>query len=226
LSFPTRNAIAKLAQVHGLSKKGESLKSSAVLKVHPVAVTCERLKSPKPPFGGRKSGTPETSKARKDRSRRPKKIQKPQWTPELVEGIQKLREEFSLLRRQSLTVLLRKEGFTVSSSTVGRILRYLKPRGLLKEGEKPRRVSLQKAHGRIKDPMPRESPETPKVVSPGTSSPSIPQKSPPSWKGVEGIPAKASFLRGLLHPWSGGTAQSDLPGGFSGPPRMRWTLEP
>jgi hypothetical protein len=42
LSFSTRNAIAKLAQVYGLSKKGESLKSSAVLKVHPVAVTCKR----------------------------------------------------------------------------------------------------------------------------------------------------------------------------------------
>jgi len=77
------------------------LKSSTVLKVHPVAVTCERLKSPKPPFGGRKSGTPKNPKARKDRSRRPKKIRKPQWTPELAEGIQRLQEEFLLLRKGS-----------------------------------------------------------------------------------------------------------------------------
>jgi hypothetical protein len=99
----------------------------------------------KPPFGGRKSSTPETSKARKDRSRRPKKIRKPQWTSELVEGIQRLREEFPFLGKGKLTVLLRREGFTASSSTVGRILRYLKTRGLLREEEKPRRVSATKS---------------------------------------------------------------------------------
>jgi hypothetical protein len=43
LSFSTRNAIAKLAQVHGLSKKGGfALKSSTLLSPHPVAVTCRR----------------------------------------------------------------------------------------------------------------------------------------------------------------------------------------
>jgi len=55
--------------------------------------------------------------------------------------------------KAKLTILLRKEGFTVSSSTVGRILRYLKTRGLLKEGGKPRKVA---ATGRR-----REKPETP-----------------------------------------------------------------
>jgi hypothetical protein len=42
-------------------------------------------------------------------------------------------------------LLLKKEGFTVSSSTVGRILKSLKTRGSF-EGEKP------KAHGGIRDP--------------------------------------------------------------------------
>jgi hypothetical protein len=54
--------------------------------------------------------------------------------------MQRLREESPLLRKGSFSILLRKAGFTV-----GRILRYLKTRGLLREEEKPRRVSATKS---------------------------------------------------------------------------------
>jgi hypothetical protein len=70
------------------------LKSSTVLKVHPVAVTCERLKSPKPPFGGRKSGTPKNPKARKEDPEDPKRSRSPS-------GPRSLRREFKDSGRNS-----------------------------------------------------------------------------------------------------------------------------
>ena len=49
--------------------------------------------------------------------------------------------------KAKLTVLLKKEGFTVSSSTVGRILKSLKTRGLLREGnQKPTGESETPSH--------------------------------------------------------------------------------
>jgi hypothetical protein len=158
LSFPTRSAIAKLAQVHGLSKReGFALKSSTVLKVHPVAVTCERLKSPKPPFGGRKSGTPKNPKARKEDPEDPKRSRNPSG-PQSLEEMQRLREEFLLLRKGSFP-----------SSSGERVSLPLPPpwggsSGTSKPGVSSKRKRNrggflpQKAHGGIKDPMPRESP--------------------------------------------------------------------
>jgi len=49
--------------------------------------------------------------------------------------------------KAKLTVLLKKEGFTVSSSTVGRILKSLKTRGLLRErNQKPTGESETPSH--------------------------------------------------------------------------------
>jgi len=78
-------------------------------------------------------------------------------------------------------VLLRKEGFTASSSTVGRILKSFKTRGLLREGEKPRRVSAAKSPRGNQRPHAQRKPRDYEVASPGILSPSIPRKSPPSW---------------------------------------------
>jgi hypothetical protein len=68
--------------------------------------------------------------------------------------------------KAKLTVLLRKEGFTVSSSTVGRILRYLKTRGLLREGEKPRKVSATKSPRGNQRPRVMRKPKDYEVESP------------------------------------------------------------
>jgi hypothetical protein len=182
--------------------------------------------------------------------------------------------------KAKLTVLLRKEGFTVSSSTVGRILKSLKTRGLLREGEKP------KAHGGIRDPMLRENRKTARWNLPGScrhrylrsrplpgrvykqftakdlilrwassslhsrateSSQSVPRGTPKGtpfpvraiqvdggsefYGEFEGprrntVSSSSSFLQDLPHPWNGGTAQSDLPGGFFGPSRRRWIVTP
>jgi putative transposase len=84
-----------------------------------------------------------------------------------VERVQRLREEFPFLGKAKLTVLLKKEGFTVSSSTVGRILKSLKTRGLLREGEKPRKVSFTKSPRGNQRPHAQRKPKDEEVASPG-----------------------------------------------------------
>ena len=73
------------------------------------------------------------------RTRRPRRVRQPQTPPEVVTRIQVLREEFPRWGKEKLAVLLRREGFTVSSSTIGRILHRLKARGLLREPRRRRR---------------------------------------------------------------------------------------
>jgi transposase InsO family protein len=52
---------------------------------------------------------------------------------ELIEAVLKLREEYPRWGKDKLVILLPREGFTCSASTVGRILKKLKERGVLKE---------------------------------------------------------------------------------------------
>lgn len=67
------------------------------------------------------------------RSRKPKRTRKPTWKPELSQAVLVLREEYPRWGKDKLVVLLRREGWQVSTSTVGRILNYLKARHVLKE---------------------------------------------------------------------------------------------
>ena len=68
-----------------------------------------------------------------DRSHRPRRVRKPEYSPELVEAVQTLREQYPRWGKDKLVVLLRGAGFSTSTSTVGRILGRLKERGLLRE---------------------------------------------------------------------------------------------
>ena len=74
-----------------------------------------------------------------DRSSRPHQVRQRTWTTAEVLAVQRLREAFSRWGKEKLALLLLREGVKLSASRVGRILRYLKGRGLLKE---PLRRSL------------------------------------------------------------------------------------
>src|SRR4030042_442326 len=67
------------------------------------------------------------------RPRRPKRVRKPTWSTETVQAVLVLREEYPRWGKEKLAVLLRERDIEVSVSMVGRILRYLKDRGVLKE---------------------------------------------------------------------------------------------
>jgi hypothetical protein len=131
--------LSSLKSMDSPKREGFALKSSTVLKVHPVAVTCERLKSPKPPFGGRKSGTPKNPKARKDRSRSPRRSKSPSG-PRSLEGCKDSGRNSCFSEREAL-----RPSQESRCLTVGRILKSLKTWGLLREEEKPRRVSATKS---------------------------------------------------------------------------------
>lgn len=76
-------------------------------------------------------------------SRAPKRRRRPTWSAELAEALRLLRETFPGWGKDKLAVLLKREGWTVSVSMTGRILRRLRQSGQLRE---PRRsyVSARK----------------------------------------------------------------------------------
>lgn len=81
----------------------------------------------------RKRFDPHDLTSLKDRSRRPRRLRRARWSLELVAGVRRLRERYPRWGKEKLVVLLSREGFKASASTVGRILAYLKGRGLLRE---------------------------------------------------------------------------------------------
>lgn len=68
-----------------------------------------------------------------DRSRRPHRVRKPTWDRALEKRVLALREQYPRWGKDKLVVLLRREGVTVSTSMVGRILKHLKDSGQLIE---------------------------------------------------------------------------------------------
>jgi len=68
-----------------------------------------------------------------DRSRRPRHLRRPTWSPEVSAAVLSLREEHPRWGKDKLAVLLAREDKKVSVSMVGRILKDLKWRGVLVE---------------------------------------------------------------------------------------------
>ena len=65
----------------------------------------------------------------RNKSRRPKRLRKPKWSYELIIAVKGLRQLYPRWGKEKLVVLVGKEGFKTSASTVGRIIGYLKHRG-------------------------------------------------------------------------------------------------
>jgi putative transposase len=91
------------------------------------------------------------------RSRAPKRPRQRQWTSAALRAIERLRGDFPMWGKAKLGPLLRTEGFALSDSTVGRILKNLVARGAIQpvpllrrghRGRKPRRpYALRLPHG-------------------------------------------------------------------------------
>ena len=70
-------------------------------------------------------------RAPQPRSRRPKRMRGKTWTPALVAAVEHLRGDNPMWGKRKLAVLLRREGFAISTSTVGRIIADLVARGAI-----------------------------------------------------------------------------------------------
>ena len=65
------------------------------------------------------------------KSRRPHRLRRPAWSSPLVQAVEALRADNPMWGKRKLAVLLGREGFQVSVSTVGRILKHLVQRGVV-----------------------------------------------------------------------------------------------
>jgi putative transposase len=65
------------------------------------------------------------------RSRRPKRVRQPKWSPALIEAIEAVRADNPMWGKRKIAALLKREGQAVSASMVGRILRRLMARGVI-----------------------------------------------------------------------------------------------
>lgn len=74
---------------------------------------------------------PQNLRTLEEGSHRPHRRRRPTWTTEQVERVRRLREHYPRWGKDKLAVLLRREGWRVSVSMVGRILTYLRQRGVL-----------------------------------------------------------------------------------------------
>lgn len=99
----------------------------------------------------------------KEKSRRPRRVRRPEWSNALAQAVKDLREQYPRWGKDKLVVLLAREGWHTSVSTVGRILTYLKQRGQLAE---PKGTAIS-AKRRARRPYAIRKPKGYPVETPG-----------------------------------------------------------
>jgi putative transposase len=99
-----------------------------------------------------------------DGDRRPQHVRQPQWSPEVAEAVLSLREAYPRMGKEKLRKLLSWVGMHTSVSTVGRILKQMKARGVLRE---PPRNGISKRKQRAERPHATRKPKGYKVEKPG-----------------------------------------------------------
>ncbi|MGH9358246.1 MAG: integrase core domain-containing protein, partial [Terriglobia bacterium] len=99
-----------------------------------------------------------------DHSHRPRRRRHPTWTAEQAERVRRLREEYPRWGKDKLAVLLRREGWAVSVSMVGRILTFLRQRGALRA---PVVFRVKRRRGTANRPWALRKPKDYAVEKPG-----------------------------------------------------------
>lgn len=89
--------------------------------------------SPQTFYRWKRRYNPQNPKSIEDRSHRPRRLRQPTYTSQQVEAVLKMRERYPRWGKDKIKVCLEKEGIQISVSMVGRIIRYLKVRNLLRE---------------------------------------------------------------------------------------------
>jgi len=85
--------------------------------------TCRHFDmSPQTFYRWHKRYNPHNLSSLEDHSRRPRRVRRPTWSPELAQAVVSLREQHPRWGKQKLAVLLAGQGVKVSVSMVGRIL--------------------------------------------------------------------------------------------------------
>jgi len=129
--------VFRLARLQELSKKArQSLKWFDYYNSHGhnARLTCRHFDiTPQTFYRWKRRYNPRHLESLEERSHCPKRLRQPTASPELVKAVLRLREEYPRWGKDKLVVLVREQGFSVSTSMVGRIIRRLKERGVLRE---------------------------------------------------------------------------------------------
>ena len=132
---------------------------------HNARLTCRYFGiSPQTFYRWKRRYAPRNLKTLENRSHRPKHLRQPTAPLELVEAVLRLREQYPCWGKDKLVVLLRQQGFQVSTSMVGRIIRRLKNRGVLQE---PLRNHISARRRLLKRPYAIRKPKDYVVEQPG-----------------------------------------------------------
>ncbi len=132
---------------------------------HNARLTCRHFDiSPQTLYRWKRRYNPHHLDSLEDHSHRPKHLRQPTYSAALVESVLKLREEYPRWGKDKLVVLLREEGYQVSTSMVGRIIRRLKDRGVLRE---PVRNHVSARRRGFKRPYAVRKPKDYQVAQPG-----------------------------------------------------------
>jgi len=137
-----------LSSIKELSREAKvRLKFLEFSQDHSVSLTSRHFGISRSTFyRWRRRYNPKNLQSLEDRPKTPKRVRTPQWGYEQLERVRTLREEYPFWGKEKLALLLKQEGYSLSPSTVGRILTYLKRRNLLREPVKKLKVrnSLRK----------------------------------------------------------------------------------
>lgn len=99
-----------------------------------------------------------------DRRSRPRRTRQPTWTPELVAAVRHEREQYPRWGKEKIAILVRRRGWPVSTSMVGRILTDLRRRGVLRQ---PLRLGLLTRRRAVRRPYATRKPKDWAVLEPG-----------------------------------------------------------
>ena len=111
---------------------------------HNARLTCRHFNiGPQTFYRWKRRYNPRDLTSLEARSHRPKQVRQPTYSTELVEAVLELRVDYPRWGKEKLVALLREKGYQTSDSTVGRILRRIKERGVLKEPV-PNHISASK----------------------------------------------------------------------------------
>ena len=98
-------------------------------------------------------------------SRRPHHPRRPAWSPVLVKAVHDMRTDYPMWGKAKLTILLRRQGYSVCESTTGRILKRLVDKGAVSPVPTLRRKAPRAA--RRSRPHVRRLPKGRKPTAPG-----------------------------------------------------------
>jgi len=97
-------------------------------------LTCRHFDiSPQTFYRWKRRYAPRNLKTLEDRSRRPRRVRQPTASADLIEAVLKTRRECPRWGKEKIARLLNEDGWQVSVSMVGRILKRFRDRSILKE---------------------------------------------------------------------------------------------